>query len=195
MKTKSLIVNLPDPILRQPSRKIGFIDQAIRDLNARMVQQAFLWEANRQDEVTVGLAAVQIGKPVKMIIVRQAADSENAKPSFLTLINPKITKASGKKNQELEGCLSIQDFYFNVERFENVKVSALDLQGQPLRFAASGFLARIIQHEIDHLKGITILDQAVPRTNEHGEKFSCCRLSQKGGLEVVTKKDIAHLTP
>ena len=192
MSEQSQIISLPNAKLRQPSRRIGLIDQTIEDLNQLMIQQARLWEADRPAEVTVGLAAVQINKPLRMIIVREDESKEN-EARFLTLINPEITKMSGPREAALEGCLSVKDYYVNVERFRRVKVKALDINGRQLRFQATGFLARIIQHEIDHLKGLTIVDRAQPTTNAEGQTFSFCRLTPEGKFEVATDKEIEFL--
>lgn len=184
----SRIIVLPHPALRKPSRKIGLIDQAVRDLNQIMVEESILWEQGRPDETTVGLAAVQINRPLKIILVRKDLDPK-AEPEFQTLINPKITKCGTAKSVQLEGCLSVPDCYANVERFEEIKVSALDLEGRPLKFRAAGFLARIIQHEIDHLKGLTILDKAVAHSDERGENYTFCRLKNKQ-FEIIDAAEV-----
>ena len=194
MPEKSQIINLPNAKLRQPSRRIGLIDQSIKDLNQLMIQQALLWESGRPSEVTVGLAAVQVDRPIKMIIIRkEEAEDASQESRFLTLINPEITKMSGPKEVALEGCLSVKDYYANVERYHKIKVKALDINGQQLRFLATGFLARIIQHELDHLKGLTIVDRAQPTTNAERQTYSFCRLTEEGKFEVVPDKEVQHL--
>ena len=182
--TKSLLIHLPHPALRQPSRKIGLIDRSILDLHQLMVDQALLWEQDRQLEMTVGLAAVQINRPLKIVLVRQNSN-QSEPPQFLTLINPKITKTSGQLLAELEGCLSLPNYYANVQRYERIKIKALDLNGSAFKLQAQGFLARIIQHEIDHLKGLTIVDQASPVTNQAGQTFSFCQLLEDGQFQPV----------
>ena len=170
MKDKLEIISLPHPALRQRSQKVGVINETTRALISKMIDQAIMWEKDRPNETTVGLAAVQIGQLFKVIIVREDFDSKKD-PVFMALINPKITKFSGQRSAKLEGCLSVPDFYANVERYEEVRVSALSANGQPIKFRATGFLARVIQHEIDHLRGIMTVDQAVETVNERGEKI------------------------
>ena len=190
MKDKLEIISLPHPALRRPSQKIGMINEEVRSLIQKMTDQAVMWEEGRPKETTVGLAAVQIDQLLKVIIIRENFDSDK-EPIFRTLINPKITKYSGLKTVKLEGCLSVPDFYANVERYEEVKVSALDENGNPIKFKAAGFLARIIQHEVDHLKGIMTVDRAVEAVNEQGERFSFCRLAKSGEFEVADEAEVA----
>ncbi|MYB39917.1 peptide deformylase [Candidatus Saccharibacteria bacterium] len=190
MKDKLEIISLPHPALRRPSRKIGLINEEVRSLIEKMTDQAIMWESDRPNETTVGLAAVQINQLLKVVIIRENFDSDK-EPVFQTLINPKITKYGGAKTIKLEGCLSVPDFYANVERYEEVRVSALDERGNPIKFKASGFLARIIQHEVDHLKGIMTVDRAVEAINDQGEKFSFCRLAESGKFEVADEAEVA----
>ncbi len=186
------IITLPHPALRQPSQKVGLINQEIRSLVQKMTDQAILWEKSRINETAVGLAAVQINKLLKVIIIREDLELEK-EPKFQTFINPKITKYDGAKTIKLEGCLSVPDYYTNVERYEEIKVSALDLNGNPFKMKVSGLLARIIQHELDHLKGITTVDRAIEDTNEKGEKFSFCQLDEDGNFEIVLPEKIAEI--
>ena len=101
----------------------------------------------------VGLAAPQIGRPLRLIVCQESEEAE-----VLTLVNPRITKASGSEVAD-EGCLSLPGWTGPVERFLTVRVKALDERGKSLSMAAEGFLARIIQHEIDHLDGIMFTEK------------------------------------
>ena len=190
MKNKSEIITLPHPALRQPSQKVGLINQKIQSLVQKMTEQAILWEKSRDNETSVGLAAIQINQPLKVVIIRETLET-GREPAFQTFINPKITKYSGPKTIKLEGCLSVPNYYANVERYEEIKIAALDLNGNPFKFKANGFLARIIQHELDHLKGITTVDRVAEDTNEKGEKFSFCRLNESGDFEIVPVEQVA----
>lgn len=154
------IITLPNPSLRQPSRKVGLIDQQIKDLIQRMIDQSLAWEETRDHEIAVALAAVQIDELWRVVVVREDFDNSNNK-NFIALINPEITKYAGKVSEVYQGCLSVKDYYVKVERHSIVKISALDINGQEVRFKAEGFLAEVMQHEIDHTKGITIVDRAV----------------------------------
>lgn len=175
---KSELIYLPDPALRSPSRRIGLIDRPTLELIGKMVDQARLWEQTRPHEITVGLAAVQINQPWRVVIVRRQFDKA-APPSFQALINPRITRTDGPEIEEYEGCLSVPDYYAKVKRAERIRFEALDLTGRSIVATAKGFLARVIQHEVDHLKGITIVD----RVEEPETGFG--RLNQQGKIEPV----------
>lgn len=189
MAKKLEIISLPHPSLREPSRKIKLIDEKIKNLAHKMIDQALLWEKDRPYESTVGLAAVQINQLFKIIIIQENLGAEK-ESSFKVLINPKVIKYGGQKSINLEGCLSVPNFYTNVERYDKIKISALDLAGNNLRFKAQGFLARILQHELDHLEGIMTVDRAVETVNQAGDKFSFCRLIKDGEFEIIDKKEV-----
>jgi peptide deformylase len=99
--------------------------------------------------------------------------------TFMTLINPEITKYEGEIEEDFEGCLSILDTYGKVRRHTKVKVKALDGNGVPIRISAEGFLARVLQHEIDHINGIVFVDHI----KDKSEAFF--RLSDSGKLEAL----------
>lgn len=157
MSAKDSIIVLPDKHLRQKSQRVGIVTDEIRQIVQQMVEATLDWEANRPHEVGVALAAVQIDKPYKIIIVRH--DFENkADKTFGVFINPKITKFEGEVEEDYEGCLSAPDVYGKVPRYSKVRIRAQNEAGQPVRFKAEGFLARIFQHEIDHCAGIMFVD-------------------------------------
>lgn len=103
----------------------------------------------------VGLAAPQVGRPLRLIVCQESEEAE-----VLTLVNPRITRASGSEVAD-EACLSLPGWFGPVERSLNIRVKAHDEQGRALSLAAEGFLARIIQHEIDHLDGIMFTEKIV----------------------------------
>lgn len=175
---KSELIYLPDPALRSPSRRIGLIDRPTLELIGKMVEQAKLWEQTRPHEITVGLAAVQINQPWRVVIVRRQFDKATA-PSFQALINPRITRSDGPEIEEYEGCLSVPDYYAKVKRADQIRFEALDLTGRPIVATAKGFLARVIQHEVDHLKGTMIVDRVEDPATGFG------RLNQQGKIEPV----------
>lgn len=155
--TKDDIITLPNPHLRQRSQKVGVITDEIKEIIEGMQAATISWEQSRAHEVGVALAAVQIDKLLRIVVVRN--DFENKEDhTFTIFINPVITKYEGKIEEDYEGCLSIKDVYGKVPRHTKVKVKALDINGREFRVTAEGFLARIFQHEIDHTNGIVFID-------------------------------------
>ena len=145
------IVKDPDPILRKKATKLRKADDGIRKLAEDM------WET-MLDAPGVGLAAPQIGKSIRLITVHVAADEEEGTPEVgYTLLNPEIVKSSGEQFGA-EGCLSIPGIAGNVKRAQSVTVKALDLDNKPVRIKAHGYLAVVLQHEIDHLDGVLFTD-------------------------------------
>lgn len=155
---KEDIITLPNPHLRQKSKKVGVITDEIRQLVADMTAASIDWEDARNHEITVGLAAIQIDVPLRVVVVRANFDDYDNK-RFIEFINPEITKFEGKEVSDHEGCLSVKDCYGKVPRFEKVRVKALDSNGREFRMKLSGFSARLMQHEIDHLNGIVFVDR------------------------------------
>ena len=123
-----------------------------------MIAATLDWEASREHEFGAALAAVQVAQPYRLVVIRDDFD-DKANKSFSIFINPEIVKAEGKPTEELEGCLSVSDIYGSVARYPKVKIKALNLDGQPVRVTATGFLARVFQHEIDHTNGIVFVDR------------------------------------
>ncbi len=156
MKQDSLIT-LPNPHLRQISKKVGYIDEEIQELIKRMEAITLDWESSREHEVSVALAAIQIDAPIRIVIIRNDFDNKKDK-TFHALLNPTITKYEGDIIEDFEGCLSITDLYGKVPRYAKVRVKALDITGNEIRFSATGFLARVLQHEIDHTHGKLFVD-------------------------------------
>lgn len=156
--TKEDIITLPNSHLRQKSSKVGVITQEVKQVAADMISATLNWDASREHEVGVALAAIQIDHPLKIIVVRNNYEDKNDQ-SFTVFINPQITKHEGELVSDYEGCLSVPDIYGKVKRFSKVRVKALDMEGKPFRVTAEGFLARIFQHEIDHTTGILFIDK------------------------------------
>lgn len=157
MATKNDIITLPNPHLRERSRKVGIISPEIKQLISDMEAATLDWEDSREHEVGVALAAVQIDKHYRVVVIRNDFDNKKDR-SFTTFINPVITKYEGKIVEDYEGCLSIRDIYGKVPRYDKVRIKALDIDGKEFRVTADGFLARIFQHEIDHTNGIVFID-------------------------------------
>ena len=154
---KEDIITLPNAHLRQKSKKIQNTSDATHQLIADMTSAALDWEDSRPHEISAALAAVQIDRLERVVIVRSDFDSKEAR-EFTVLINPEIVKYEGNVESDYEGCLSVRDIYGKVPRHTKIRVKALDAEGNAIRFKASGFLARVIQHEIDHTNGIVFID-------------------------------------
>jgi peptide deformylase len=149
------IVTIPNEILRTKSKRIGYVDDSIRELANDMIQTTLDWD--HDSEFGAALAAIQIGEPLKLTVVRN--DFDNAKnKEFTILINPEVIKTSSETVSDIEGCLSVPGIYGRVERPLKVKIKAQDELGNPIRLSLEGFSARVLMHEIDHMNGIIFLD-------------------------------------
>ena len=156
MKKEDIIV-LPHSSLRQRSQKVGLITTEIKQIVHDMESATLDWEASRDHEVGVALAAVQVDRLYRIVVIRNDFNNKSDR-SFAVFINPQITKYEGTIEEDFEGCLSIRDIYGKVPRYTKVRVKALGLDGKEVRVTAEGFLARIFQHEIDHTNGIVFID-------------------------------------
>ena len=145
---------VPDPILRQQTRRIAQIPPALRQYAADMVE-------TMHAEQGVGLASNQVGGRQKIAVI-QLPDWEDA----LVLINPEIIRREGEREVE-EGCLSIPGYRGTVKRSQRVRARALDLDGKVIRIKAEGLLAQALEHETDHLNGILYIDHLVSRESLH----------------------------
>ena len=173
---KESIITLPNPHLRQKSQKVHVITEEVRQLVKDMTDASIDWEASRPHEISAALAAVQIDRLDRVIIVRN--DFENKEnQEFIALINPEIVKYEGELIEDYEGCLSVRDFYGKVPRYNRIRVKALNIDGDEIRIKAEGFLARVIQHEIDHCNGIVFVDHIRDKTD------AFYRLNDKGELD------------
>lgn len=146
------IVTIPDEVLRRKAHKVTNFD---KDLSL-LVDDMF--ETMRKAP-GVGLAAPQIDISQRIIVV-EYAEEEDEKPKSFAVINPEIIKTSAETEMGIEGCLSIPNLVGEVERFSAVVVKGFNKQGKPVKIKSSGWLARIFQHEIDHLEGILFTDRA-----------------------------------
>ena len=164
------IVTLPDPILRRKARPVSAFDKSLQVLIDDMIE-------TMRAAPGVGLAAPQVGIGERLIIVEYAEPPEEpegedgvegeaekpapeVKPKLYVVANPVIMKASTEMVLGVEGCLSIPGLVGEVERFERIQVSGLNRRGQPVKIKAEGWLARIFQHEIDHVNGVVFPDRA-----------------------------------
>ena len=162
--TKDDIITLPNSHLREKSARVTVVDSEVKKLIQDMTDAATNWEETRPHEISAALAAVQVDALKRVIIVRSDfEDKENS--HFTALINPEIVKYEGDIVEDYEGCLSVTDIYGKVPRYNKIRVKALNTEGQEVRFKATGFLARVIQHEIDHMHGIVFIDHIKDSVN------------------------------
>lgn len=148
------LVILPDSMLRKVSTPIGDITPEIRKLADDMLETMY-------DAPGIGLAAIQIGEPVRLVtldVSKKAEEGEEQKREPMVLINPEVTWRSEELSSYEEGCLSIPEYYEEVERPARVKVSYRDLEDKAQEVEADGLLATCLQHEIDHLNGVLFID-------------------------------------
>ena len=142
-----------------------------------MLSATLDWEESRPHEVAVALAAVQIDRLERVIIVREDFDDKSNK-NFTVLINPEIIKGEGEMVAEQEGCLSVKDVYGLVPRWSKIRVKAIDINGREVRIKSPNpFIARILQHEIDHINGICFVDHIAD------QKDAFFILTEDGDLE------------
>lgn len=143
------ILTLPDPRLRLVSKPVGKVDAAIRKLVEDMFETMY-------GAPGIGLAAVQVGVPKRVVTMDLAKKDEPKNPKVY--INPEILWASEERSTYEEGCLSIPEYYEEVERPAQVKVRYTDLDGNAQEVEANGLLATCLQHEVDHLNGVLFID-------------------------------------
>ena len=156
--THKNIITLPNDHLRQRSRRITQIDADTRQIVSDMIAATLDWEAHRPNEVAVALAAIQIDKPVRIVIIRADFDNKENK-NFQVLINPEITKYEGEIITDYEGCLSVKDVYGKVPRYSKIRGRAIDINGNRIKIKSTDpFLSRVLQHEVDHTNGICFVD-------------------------------------
>jgi peptide deformylase len=144
------IIKLPDEkILRDVSKPVARVDTSTRKLWDDMLETMY-------DAPGIGLAAIQLGVPQRLVVIDLSKDGEEKKPLFLA--NPEIVSKSDALGEYEEGCLSIPDFFEMVTRPKEVRVRYLDRHGEAKEIDAQGVLATCLQHEIDHLDGILFID-------------------------------------
>lgn len=148
MSIKPLII-LPDPVLRKISTPIERVDANLQKLADDMLETMY-------QAPGIGLAAIQVGEPLRLLVIDVAGKDEPKAPQVF--INPEILRKSDEPNVYEEGCLSIPDYYAEVERPKRIRVSYLDRDGKKQECEADGLLATCLQHEIDHLDGVLFID-------------------------------------
>ncbi|TCD56088.1 peptide deformylase [Synechococcus sp. BS56D] len=154
------IHTLGNEVLRQEARRISRVDEAVRDLARDMLRSMYTARG-------IGLAAPQVGVHQQLLVID--LDIENAAAPPLVLINPEITTTSGSLDTYEEGCLSIPGVYLDVVRPSAIQLSYRDEMGRPRTMKADGLMARCIQHEMDHLKGVLFVDRVSDEGNRNRE--------------------------
>ena len=143
------IIQLPDPLLKTVSKPVRSVTEDVRRLMDDMLETMYAAPG-------IGLAAVQIGEPRRIVVVDLAKDDEPHNPQFF--VDPEIVWSSQEVSEHEEGCLSIPEVFDTIARPSSVKVSFLDREGQARELDCEGLLATCLQHEIDHLNGILFID-------------------------------------
>ena len=143
------IITLPDSQLRSSSSRVAKVDGAVRTILDDMIETMY-------DAPGIGLAAVQVGVLQRLVVLDTARKDEPPQPLFL--VNPEIVQSSDERIVYEEGCLSIPDYYEDVERPERVRFRFQDRDGAECEMEADGLLAIAVQHEIDHLNGVLFVD-------------------------------------
>jgi peptide deformylase len=173
------IVQAGEPVLRQPARTLSR-----EDLRSAEIQQLIEWmRETKRDAPGVGLAAPQVGLSLQLAIIEDSADLQRAVPPeklaergrrpvpFHVIVNPSLSLESGVV-EFFEGCLSVTGFVGLVPRAPRVHVDCLDEHGEPRSIDADGWYARILQHEIDHLRGVLYIDRMHTRSFSIGENLN-----------------------
>jgi len=150
------IITLPDPILRRKAKPVTRFDADLQKLVDDMIETMRVAPG-------VGLAAPQVGESIRLIVVEYPMDDEkeDAPKKLFAVVNPEIKEISAETEMGIEGCLSLPGLHGEVERAFEVRVTGRTRRGQPIKIKAKGWLARIFQHEIDHLEGVVFTDRAV----------------------------------
>ena len=153
------IVTVPDPVLREKAKGVRRITPEMQTLIDDMIE-------TMREAPGVGLAAPQVGVGMQLIVVEYSEGSENLEegeepkpPKLYVVFNPEITRHSKETELGNEGCLSIPDYMGEVERYSTVTVKGMDRNGKNFKLKAKGWMARIFQHEIDHLNGVLFIDR------------------------------------
>ena len=146
------IKTFPDPVLSKTCRQVHEVDEDLKQLAQDMLDTMYAAPG-------VGLAAPQVGRNERLVVIDCSARDEQAEP--LVLFNPRIVEMEGEVVFE-EGCLSVPEFTCDVTRAERVVVKAMDAEGRPISIEGEGLLAICLQHELDHLEGRLFLDRISP---------------------------------
>ncbi|MGU3399515.1 peptide deformylase [Brucellaceae bacterium D45D] len=143
------LVYLPDPLLREVSKPVEQFDAHLRKFADDMLETMY-------EAPGIGLAAIQVAEPIRLLTIDLAKEDQEKSPHVF--VNPVIVQSSDEYSLYEEGCLSIPDYYAEVERPARIKVEYLDVEGKSQTMEADGLMATCLQHEIDHLNGVLFID-------------------------------------
>lgn len=146
---KRSIITLPDPLLRTVSAPIERVDDELRALMDDMLETMY-------EAPGIGLAAIQVGVPRRLLVIDTSRDEEERNP--LVMVNPEIVAKGDEMLLHEEGCLSIPEFYAEIERPNACTVRYADRTGKQHEMMAEGLLSTVVQHEVDHLNGVLFID-------------------------------------
>jgi len=147
------VLTVPEPVLRQKSKRVKSVDDSIRKLADDMIETMHAASG-------VGLAAPQVGVPLRVIVIGMPDEEEFA------LINPEVVRRSGER-LVTEGCLSVPGYFGEIQRAQRVTVKGKDLSGKEVRIKAEELLAQALEHEIDHLNGVLYIDYLESKDRLH----------------------------
>ncbi|BDW98674.1 peptide deformylase [Maricaulis maris] len=143
------ILTVPHPMLKEVSQPVDQVDDALRELMDDMLQTMYAADG-------IGLAAIQVGVPKRIIVMDLAGRDEDPQPRYF--VNPVLSDPSDTLKPYEEGCLSVPTVYDEVERPDRIRIQYLDYDGNPQDEIAEGMFAVCIQHEMDHLEGVLFID-------------------------------------
>jgi peptide deformylase len=176
------ILTYPDPLLKR-------ISEEVHDFGPELIQLDADMRETMSQAMGVGLAAPQVNRPIRMVLVDLSGDSEKHGTNVVSLVNPRIVDRGGKFVFE-EGCLSVLNFKTTITRSKNVKIEAQDLHGQTLTLDLEDYQAVVAQHELDHLDGILFIDRMSPFKREiYLKKLKKMEKQQKEQEEKDAKKN------
>lgn len=153
------VLTYPDPVLKQISKPVEHFDDSVRNFISDLDETLCSMPGG------VGIAAPQVGRLLRIVIVDVSAKKHITHHGHLVLVNPEITQREGMKKGR-EGCMSIPDFTGNVNRAEKITLEAQDENGNRHEYLMQGYEARAVQHELDHLDGLLFLDRLVSRRHD-----------------------------
>ncbi len=170
------IILLPDPVLREISRPVEQVDASLRKFAGDMLETMY-------DAPGIGLAAVQVGEPIRLLVADVSKEEGNRQP--MVFINPRILASSDDRSVYEEGCLSIPDYYADVERPAAITIDYVDLDGKTQVLEAEGLLATCLQHEMDHLDGVLFIDHISKLKREMVIRKFRKMSKQRGGADIA----------
>jgi peptide deformylase len=149
--SKLTILTAPDPVLKTRSKPVAEVNDSIRALMADMLETMYAAPG-------IGLAAIQVGRPLRILVIDIAKPDKGEIAAPICVINPEIIWASEEMVEGEEGCLSVPEHYAGVERHAEIKIRYLDENGVTRELKTNGLLSTVIQHEMDHLNGTLFID-------------------------------------